>query len=129
MEKVVWPDKKQTAELAKRPVNTEEDDQVSLEDVGLDGMNVRRKRRRAIKTFSKWIEHEPKEKWALLFDEEGARYGLVTAKLAEEYNWVLRGVRSLPLVGIIGFFLYRTCEYFRDHYAVAQKDMVDNRKV
>ena len=35
--------KKQTAELAKRLVNTEEDDQVSLEDVGLDGPNVRRK--------------------------------------------------------------------------------------
>jgi len=44
-------------------------------------------------------------------------------------NWVLRGVRSLPLVGIIEFFLYRTCEYFRDRYAVAQKDMADNRKV
>ena len=50
------------AELAKRSVNTEEDDQVSLEDVGLDGPNIRRKRRRAIKTFSEWIEHEPKEK-------------------------------------------------------------------
>jgi len=121
--------KKQTAELAKRSVNTEEDDQVSLEDVGLDGPNVRRKRRRAIKTFSEWIEHEPKEKWALLFDEGGARYGLMTTNLAEVYNWVLRGVRSLPLVGIVEFFLYRTCEYFRDRYAVAQKDMVDNRKV
>ena len=54
--------KKQTAELAKRSVNTEEDDQVSLEDVGLDGPNVRRKRRLAINTFSEWIEHEPKEK-------------------------------------------------------------------
>ena len=38
-------------------------------------------------------------------------------------------VRSLPLVGIVEFFLYRTCEYFRDRYAVAQKDMTDNRKV
>ena len=65
--------KQQTAELAKRPVNTEEDDQVSLEDVGLDGLNVRCKRRMAIKTFSEWIEHEPKEKWVLLFDEGGAR--------------------------------------------------------
>ena len=43
--------KKQTTEFSKRPVNTEEDDQVSLEDMGLDGPNVRRKRRRAIKTF------------------------------------------------------------------------------
>ena len=32
--------KKQMAELAKRSVNTEEDDQVSLEDMGLDGLNV-----------------------------------------------------------------------------------------
>ena len=54
--------KKQMTELAKRPDNTEEDDQISLEDVGLDGPNVRRKRIRAIKTFSEWIEHEPKEK-------------------------------------------------------------------
>ena len=65
----------------------------------------------------------------LLFDEGGARYGLMTTNLAEVYNWVLRGVRSLPLVGIVEFFLYRTCEYFRYRYAVAQKDMVDNRKV
>ena len=47
----------------------------------------------------------------------------MTTNLAEVYNCVLRGVRSLPLVGIMEFFLYRTCEYFRDHYAVAQKDM------
>ena len=106
--------KKQSAELAKRPVNTEEDDQISLEDLGLDGPNVRHKRRRVIKTFSEWIEHEPKEKWALLFDEGGARYGIMTTNLAEVYNWVLRGVRSLPLVGIVEFFLYRTCKYFRD---------------
>ena len=54
--------KKQTVELAKRPVNTEEDDQVSLQDVGLDDPNVRCKSRRAIKIFSEWIKHEPKEK-------------------------------------------------------------------
>ncbi|KAG2584290.1 hypothetical protein PVAP13_6KG291406 [Panicum virgatum] len=65
----------------------------------------------AIKTFSEWIEHEPKEKWVLLFDEGGARYGLMTTNLAEVYNWVLRGVRSLPLVGIVEFFLYRTCDW------------------
>ena len=69
MEKIGWANKKTNVELAKRSINTEEDDHVSLEDVGLDGPNVRCKRRRAIKTFSEWIEHEPKEKWALLFDE------------------------------------------------------------
>ena len=53
----------------------------------------------------------------------------MTTNRAKVYNWVLRGVRSLPLVGIVEFFLYRTCEYFRDRYAVAQKDMADNCKV
>ena len=53
----------------------------------------------------------------------------MTTNPAEVYNWVLRGVRSLPLVGIVEFFLYRTCEYFRDRYAGAQKDMVDNHNV
>ena len=53
----------------------------------------------------------------------------MTTNLAEVYNWMLRGVRSLPLVGIVEFFLYRTCEYFRDRYAVVETDMTDNRKV
>ena len=44
----------------------------------------------------------------------------MTTNLAEVYNWVLCGVRSLPLVGIVEFFLYHTCEYFRDRYAVAE---------
>ena len=70
-----------------------------------------------------------KRKWTLLFDEGGARYGIMITNLAEVYIWVLRGVRSLPLVGIVEFFLYRTCEYFSDRYAVAEKDMTDNRKV
>ena len=121
--------KKQTTELSKRAVITEEDDPISLEDGGLDGPNVTRKRRRAIKTFLEWIEHDPKERCSLLFDEGIARYGIMTTNLAEVYNWVLRGVRSLPLVGIVEFFLYRTCEYFRDRYAVAEKDMADNQKV
>ena len=121
--------KNQTAELAKRHVNTEEDDQVSLEDVGLDGPNVGHKRRRAIKTFSEWIEHEPKEKWALLFDEGGARYSLITTNLAEVYNWVLRGVRSLHLLGSSSSSCIALSEYFRGRYTMAQKDMADNRKV
>ena len=42
---------------------------------------------------------------------------------------MLRDVRSLPLIGIVEFFLYRTCEYFRDRYAVVEKYMADNQKV
>jgi hypothetical protein len=49
---------------------------ISLEDVGLDGPQVRRRRGRAVKNFSQWIKNEPKEKWCLLFDEGKARHGI-----------------------------------------------------
>jgi hypothetical protein len=51
---------------------------VSLEDVGLEGPNVRRRRRRAVKTFSRWIENELKEKWCLMHDKGGVRHGMKT---------------------------------------------------
>ena len=106
--------KKQCEELAKRAVNSVADEPVSLKDVGLDGPNVRRSQGRSIKIFSQWIENEPKEKWALLFDEGGARWGIMMTKLTEVYNWVLRSVRGLSLVDIVEFFLYRTMKYFRE---------------
>ena len=55
--------KKASEELAKRLVNPERGaEPVSLEDVGLDGPNVRRRRERAVKTFSQWIQNELREK-------------------------------------------------------------------
>nr|ABA97178.2 transposon protein, putative, Mutator sub-class [Oryza sativa Japonica Group] len=56
-----------------------------------------------------WILHESKEKWAKVYDTGGARYGIMTTNLAEVYNWVMRGVRGLPLVGIVEFILHGTC--------------------
>jgi hypothetical protein len=54
--------KKVSEEIAKKPVSTEPGEEpVSLEDVGLDAPNVRRRRGRAVKTFSQWIQNEPKE--------------------------------------------------------------------
>jgi hypothetical protein len=45
--------KKASEEIAKKHVSTKpEEEPVSLEDVGLDGPNVRRRRGRAVKTFS-----------------------------------------------------------------------------
>jgi hypothetical protein len=55
--------KKASEEIAKKPVSTEPaEEPVSLEDVGLDAPNVRRRRGRAVKTFSQWIQNEPKDK-------------------------------------------------------------------
>jgi hypothetical protein len=97
--------KKASEEIAKKPVSTElGEEPISLEDVGLDAPNVIRRRGRAVKTFTQWVQNEPKEKWSLLFDKEGMRHGIMTTNFAKVYNVVLRGVRAQPLVGIIEFF-------------------------
>jgi hypothetical protein len=94
---------------------------ISLEDVGLDGPQVRRRRGCVVKTFSQWIQNEPKEKWCLMFDEGGARHRIKTSNFVEVYNCVLRGARPLPLVGIIEFFMYRTMLYFHKKSKIADE--------
>ncbi|RLN17564.1 hypothetical protein C2845_PM02G13480 [Panicum miliaceum] len=39
-------------------------------------------------------------------DMHGSRWGIMTSNLAEVYNWVIRGFRGLPLIGIIEGMLY-----------------------
>jgi hypothetical protein len=86
--------KKASKEIAKKPVNPESGQEpISLEDVGLDAPNVRRRRGRVVNTFSQWIENEPKEKWCLLHDTGGVRFGIKTTNFAEVYNAVLHGAR------------------------------------
>ena len=79
-----------------------------------------------IRKFSQWILHESKEKWAKVYDTGGARYGIMTTNLAEVYNWVMRGVRGLPLVGIVEFILHGTCRYFRDRFQAVLPSMPNN---
>ena len=63
-------------EMSKKPL-TNDNPRVTpgLPTLGerLDVPSIRRRRGRHIKCFSHWIEAEPKEKWALLFDTFGAR--------------------------------------------------------
>ena len=62
----------------------EEDDPTGLCDLpGFDLPGTRRRLGRSIKTFQQWIEHEPLERWSLLHDTHGARYGVMTTNLAE----------------------------------------------
>jgi hypothetical protein len=114
--------KKASEEIAKQPVNPEPGEEpISLEDVGLDGPPVRRRRGCAVKTFNQWIQNEPKVKWCLMFDEGGARHGIKTTNFAKVYNCVLRGARPLPLVGIIELFMYRTMLYFHTRSKIADE--------
>jgi len=94
-----------------------------------DAPTTRRRSGRTMKTFSEWIEHKPREKWSLLYDTNGARYGIMTTKLAEVYNWVLRVFRCLPLVAIVEGIVHNTCKYFIERYARAADSMADARLV
>ncbi|XP_051211136.2 uncharacterized protein [Lolium perenne] len=49
---------------------------------GFDPPGTRRRQGRQIKNFEQWIEHEPTERWSLLHDTHGARYGVMTTNLA-----------------------------------------------
>ena len=81
---------------------------------GIDPPGTKRKKGPRIQNFVQWIEKEPPVKWSLLHDEHGARYDIMTTNLAEVYNFVLRGNRSLPLTALVEGILYGTLTYFRD---------------
>ena len=106
---------------------TVEEDPVGLCDLpGFDPPGTRRRLGRTIKTFEQWIEHEPLERWSLLRDTHGARYGVMTTNLAETYNFVLRGNRALPLTAIVEDIFYGTVKYFRDRRQKAEQHMLNN---
>jgi len=69
--------------------------------------------------FTQWIKDAPKEKWSILYDTGGRRYGIETTNHAEYYNMVMRHVRGFPLVGIVEFIMYGCTRYFRERYQAA----------
>jgi hypothetical protein len=44
----------------------------------------------------------------------------MTTNFAEVYNWVMRGVRGLPLTGIVEFLIYNLNGYFRKRFSEAE---------
>jgi hypothetical protein len=93
-----------------------------------DTARTRRRSGSAVKIFSEWIENEPKEKWGLLYDTDGARYGIMTTNFAKVYNWVLRGVRGLPLVAIMKFIVRGCTDYFMERFTKNQVFMHDRNR-
>src|SRR6266508_2287089 len=77
----------------------------------------------ALKPFTQWIRDAPKEKWSLLYDTDGSRYAIMMTNQAKPYNMVMRGVRYLPLVGIVEFIMYGCVKYFRDRYNVVSPSL------
>jgi hypothetical protein len=66
------------------------------------------------------------ERWSLLHDEHGARYGCKTTNLAESYNFVLRENRALPLTAIVEGILYGTLKYFKERCQEAELHNMTN---
>ena len=114
------------AQMAEGPAPVE-DEPVGLCDLpGFDPPGTRRRLGRQIKNFQQWIEHEPLERWSLLHDTHGARYGVMTTNLAETYNFVLRGNRALPLTAIVEGILHGIVKYFRKRRQMAEVHMANN---
>jgi hypothetical protein len=53
-----------------------------------------------------------KSKWTLAFDEGGSRYGIMTTNISKMFNFILKGIRSLPVSGIVDYTFYKCNEYF-----------------
>nr|ABF96574.1 retrotransposon protein, putative, Ty3-gypsy subclass [Oryza sativa Japonica Group] len=111
---------------AAAPSTTVADPPQSLGPLPTDSPTLVRRTGVEIRKFSQWILHEPKEKWAKAYDTGDARYGIMITNLAEVYNWVMHGVRGLPLVGIVEFILQGTCRYFRDRFQAVLPSMPNN---
>src|SRR6185312_7572013 len=69
--------------------------------------------------FTQWIKDAPKEKWSILYDTAGRRYGFETTNHAECYNMVMCHVRGFSFVGIVEFIMYGCTRYFRERYQAA----------
>lgn len=76
-----------------------------------------------ITRFTEWIRLKPLEKWSLLHDTDGARYGIMGINIADIYegNHVLKGIKCLPLNAIVEVTHQRMAEYFKERSAAAKK--------
>jgi hypothetical protein len=44
-----------------------------------------------------------KSKWTLAFDEGGSRNGITTTNISEVFNFILKGIRVLPVCDIVDY--------------------------
>jgi len=58
---------------------------------------------------------EERHKWSRACDEGGLRYGDMTSNMVECFNFVLKGVRQLPVTAIVEYTFYKLNEYFLKH--------------
>jgi hypothetical protein len=69
-----------------------------------------------------------KSKWALAFDEGGSQYGIMTMNISEVFNFVLKGIRSLPVSAIIDYTFHKCNEYFVSRWKKAQQSLAKGER-
>jgi transposase-like protein len=75
--------------------------------------------------LEQWSE---KSKWALTFDEGDSRYGIMTTNISEVFNFVLKGIRALPVFEIIDYTFHKCNEYFVNMWEKARQSMAKGER-
>ena len=61
-----------------------------------------------------------RDKWTLIFDARGLRYGMMTTNSSESFNKVFKGIHVVP-VSCIMEYLFRKCnKYFVNRWNIAK---------
>jgi hypothetical protein len=62
-----------------------------------------------------------REKWALAFDTGGLRYDVMTTNSLESFNKVFKGIRAVPVSGIVEYSFRKCNEYFVNRWNKANQ--------
>ncbi|CAL5061313.1 unnamed protein product [Urochloa decumbens] len=74
--------------------------------------------------FSDWIRSKPMQKWSMLYDTNGARYGIMGINADDVFNnHVLKGIQCLPIGQIVYITFQRMVEYYKSRSTAAKKAM------
>jgi hypothetical protein len=60
-----------------------------------------------------------KSKWTLAFDEGGSQYGIMTTNISEVFNFILKGIHSLLVSGIVDYTFHKCNKYFMSRWEKA----------
>jgi hypothetical protein len=61
--------------------------------------------------------------WAPAFDKGGSRYGIMKTNISEVFNFVLNGIRSLPVFGIVHYTFHKCNKYFLKRWEKAHQSL------
>jgi hypothetical protein len=61
-----------------------------------------------------------RDKWALAFDVGGLRYDMMTTNSSESFNKVFKGIRAVPMLGIVEYSFRKCNEYFVNRWNIGK---------